>query len=140
MLDLKGSWKDHIPLIEFVYNNSFQSNIGTASYEVLYKRPCRMLVCWNEIDDASLIGTNLVKDTTKKIKILTQKLQITQSWQHSYASRYVESQVVAYVFLKVSLMKEVKRFGKKEKLEPRFLGMFLILECVGKVVDNLKLS
>ncbi|KAI0507978.1 hypothetical protein KFK09_014108 [Dendrobium nobile] len=35
VLDFGGSWEDHIPLIEFAYNNSFQSSIGMASYEAL---------------------------------------------------------------------------------------------------------
>ncbi|PKU59780.1 hypothetical protein MA16_Dca025920 [Dendrobium catenatum] len=33
VLDFSGSWEDHIPLIEFAYNNSFQSSIGMAPYE-----------------------------------------------------------------------------------------------------------
>ena len=35
VIDYKGSWDRHIPLIEFVYNNSFPSSIGMAPYEVL---------------------------------------------------------------------------------------------------------
>ena len=27
MIDNEGSWDRHIPLVEFVYNNSFQSSI-----------------------------------------------------------------------------------------------------------------
>ena len=36
MIDYEGSWDRHIPLVEFVYNNSFQSSIGMAPYEALY--------------------------------------------------------------------------------------------------------
>ena len=44
MLDFLGSWDRYIPLIEFAYNNSFQSIIGMAPYEALYGRKCRTLV------------------------------------------------------------------------------------------------
>ena len=27
VLDLKGSWKEHLPLVEFSYNNSYQASI-----------------------------------------------------------------------------------------------------------------
>ena len=27
ILDLKGSWEDHFPLVEFSYNNSYQASI-----------------------------------------------------------------------------------------------------------------
>ena len=41
----EGSWDQHIPLTEFVYNNSFQSSIGMAPYEALYGRKCRTPLC-----------------------------------------------------------------------------------------------
>ncbi|GAB2274921.1 hypothetical protein Dimus_039101 [Dionaea muscipula] len=40
-LDWKGNWDDQIPLIEFSYNNSFQTSLGMAPYEALYGRRCR---------------------------------------------------------------------------------------------------
>ena len=40
VLDFKGSWSNHFPLVEFAYNNSYQSSIGMARYEALYGRPC----------------------------------------------------------------------------------------------------
>ena len=51
-------------LIEFSYNNSFQSSIGMAPYEALYGRPCRSPMCWMESGEASLIGAELVQETT----------------------------------------------------------------------------
>ena len=38
VIDLEGGWDRHITLVEFVYNNSFQSSIGMAPYEALYGR------------------------------------------------------------------------------------------------------
>ena len=37
-LDFKGSWDDHLPLIEFAYNNSFHSSISMAPFKALYRR------------------------------------------------------------------------------------------------------
>ena len=34
-LDLKGSWEEHLPLVEFAYNNSYQASIQMEPYEVL---------------------------------------------------------------------------------------------------------
>ena len=45
----------------------------------------------------------------------------------------MEFQVGDYVFLKVSLMKGVMRFGKKRKLALRYIGPFEILDRVGMV-------
>ena len=45
VLDLKGSWEEHLPLVEFAYNNSYQASIQMAPYEALYGRPCRSPIC-----------------------------------------------------------------------------------------------
>ncbi|KAA3470424.1 DNA/RNA polymerases superfamily protein [Gossypium australe] len=36
VIDFQGSWEEHLLLVEFAYNNSFQSSIQTAPYEALY--------------------------------------------------------------------------------------------------------
>ena len=46
VLDFLGSWDRYIPLIEFTYNNSYQTSIGMTPYEALYGRKCRTPVCW----------------------------------------------------------------------------------------------
>ena len=45
VLDHKGSWEEHLPLVEFSYNNSYQASIQMAPYEALYGRPCRSPLC-----------------------------------------------------------------------------------------------
>ena len=48
VLDLKGSWEEHLPLVEFAYNNIYQASIQMALYEALYRRPCQSLICWTD--------------------------------------------------------------------------------------------
>ena len=38
VLDLSGNWDDHLPLVEFIYNNNYQASIGMAPCEALYGR------------------------------------------------------------------------------------------------------
>ena len=45
VLDHKGSWEEHLSLVEFGYNNSYQANIQMAPYEALYGRSCRSSSC-----------------------------------------------------------------------------------------------
>ena len=35
-MDLGGSQNDHLSLVEFIYNNSYHTNIKMAPYETLY--------------------------------------------------------------------------------------------------------
>ena len=45
VLDFPRSWDRYISLMEFAYNNSYQTNISMTPYEALYGRKCRTLVC-----------------------------------------------------------------------------------------------
>ena len=47
VLDFGGSWNKYLPLIEFSYNNSYQSTIGMAPYELLYGRRYRSPLHWD---------------------------------------------------------------------------------------------
>ena len=108
MLDFGGSWDKHLPLIEFTYNNSYQSSIGMVPFEALYGRPCRTPICWTETGDNALLTSDLVDETTEKIRLVTQRLETAQNRQVSYADkrrRHVEFAVGDFVFLKVSLPK-----------------------------------
>ena len=69
-LDLKGNWDDHLPLVEFAYNNSFQASIGMAPFEGLYGRKCRSPICWDDIGERKLLGPELVQLTIEKTALI----------------------------------------------------------------------
>ena len=54
VIDFGGNWDDHLPLIEFSYNNSYHTSIDAAPFEALYGRKCRTPVCWAEIGEKQL--------------------------------------------------------------------------------------
>ena len=85
VLNHKGSWEEHLPLVEFVYNNSYQASIQMAPYEALYGRPCRSPLCWTEVGESSITGPDLIRDTSKKVGLIRQRLLTAQSRQKSYA-------------------------------------------------------
>ena len=79
VLDLKGSWEIHLPLIEFAYNNSYHSSIEMAPFKALYGRKCRSPICWNEVGERKLLGPKLVQLTTEKIQLIRERLLASQS-------------------------------------------------------------
>ena len=70
VLDYKGSWEEHFPLLEFAYNNSYQASILMAPYEALYGRPCRSPLCWTEVGESSITGPDLIRDTFEKVSLI----------------------------------------------------------------------
>ena len=72
VLDFPRSWDRYILLMEFSYNNIYQSSIGMPPYEALYGRRCVGMppMCWTELDEHKIIGLDLVKDTKEKVQII----------------------------------------------------------------------
>ncbi|GJT73905.1 putative reverse transcriptase domain-containing protein [Tanacetum coccineum] len=122
VLDFRGSWDVHLPLVEFSYNNSYHSSA--------------------EVGEGQLIEPELVQETTENISQIKDRLKVARDRQKSYADnrrKPLEFNVGDYVLLKVSPWKGMVRFGKKGKLEPRFVRPFEIIEKVGPVAYRLDL-
>lgn len=78
VLEFKGSWEDKLVLIEYSYNNSHQSSIGMASYEALYRRIYRTLICWDDVSPSISVGPYLIKDKMNKVRVIREKMRIAQ--------------------------------------------------------------
>ncbi|GJY62649.1 putative reverse transcriptase domain-containing protein [Tanacetum coccineum] len=142
VIDFGNSWVKHLPLVEFSYNNSYHASIKAAPFEALYGRKCRSPVCWAEVGEVQLTGPEIVQETTEKIIQVKQRMQAARDRQKSYADlkrKPMEFEVGDKVMLKVSPWKGVVRFGKRGKLNPRFVGPFKVIKRVGDVAYKLEL-
>ena len=74
-MKFKGSWDTHLALMEFAYNNSYQASIEMASFEALYGRKCRTLVCWDEVGEGRLVSPELVQITSEKVEVIFENLK-----------------------------------------------------------------
>ena len=88
-----------------------------APYEALYGQKCRTPVCWTELNEHKLIGPDIVKDTEEKVQVIRQRLKAASDRQNSYAN----------------LNRRDIEYNVGDKLSPRFIGPYEILEHIGPV-------
>eukprot|EP00257_Ricinus_communis_P027241 XP_025014655.1 uncharacterized protein LOC112536241 [Ricinus communis] len=70
-----GNLDEHLPLIEFAYNNNYHSSIGMAPDEALYGRRCRSPVYWDMDGLRQLEGLEFIQETIDKIQIVKKCLK-----------------------------------------------------------------
>jgi hypothetical protein len=136
------SWDKNLLWVEFLYNNSYQESLKMTPFEVLYERRCRTPLNWIKSREKMIFGPDLVEEAETIVGRIQDNLRNVKSRQESYANkrhRPLEFAVGDHVYLKVSPMKGMKRFGMKEKLAPRYIGLFLILGKCGNMAYKLEL-
>nr|GEX47296.1 putative reverse transcriptase domain-containing protein [Tanacetum cinerariifolium] len=139
VLDFRKGCDRHLPLVEFLYNNSYHTSIKAAPFEALYGHKCRSPICYADVGDSQLTGPEIIHETTKKIVQIKSPIQATRDRQKSYADvrrKPLEFQVGDKVVLKVSPWKGVIRFGKRGKLNPRYIGPFKIIAKLKKCMAD----
>jgi hypothetical protein len=113
-----------------------------ASFKVLYGRRCCNPLNWIELGEKVIFGPNLVEEAEAIVCRIQDNLRATKSRQETYANRRhrsLESEIGDHVYLRVSPMKGMKRFGMKGKLAPRYIRPFPILKKCGTVAYKLDL-
>src|SRR5207244_5574999 len=105
-------------------------------------RKCRSRFNWSEPGERVIFGPDLVTEAEEKVRVIQNHLKTAQSRQKSYSDkrrRPLELEVGSWVYLRVSPMKGVHRFGVKGKLDQRDIGPFRIMQQCGHVAYQLEL-
>jgi hypothetical protein len=113
-----------------------------APFEALYRRQCCTPLNYIEPRENMIFGPGLVEEAEAIVTRIQENLRAGKLRQGSYANkrpRPLEFAVGDHVYLKVSPMSGMKRFGMKEKLAPYYIGPFPILEKCGNVAYKLEL-
>jgi hypothetical protein len=142
VMDQQKHWEEFLPLVEFAYNNSYQTTIKMAPFEFLYGRPCRTPLSWDWLENRVLVGPEAIQEMQEQIQTIRHRIKEAQDRQKSYvdANRVDRShEVDDRVLLQVKPHKSSIKFGKGSKLSRRFVGPFDIVERKGPMAYGLAL-
>ncbi|WVZ89224.1 LOW QUALITY PROTEIN: hypothetical protein U9M48_035652 [Paspalum notatum var. saurae] len=101
---------------------------------------CRTPLNWSEPGERVTFGPDLVTQAEEQVNFIQSNLKSAQSRQKSYSDRRRRPLVFEkgdHVYLRVSPMKGVHRFGVKGKLAPRYVGPFKITSNVAQLLTEL---
>jgi hypothetical protein len=124
------------------WDNSYQTSLKMAPFEALYGHRCRTPLSWSQTGERKIFGPDLVNEAEKNVRIIQTNLKAAQSRQKSYADirrKPLQFQVGDFVYLRVSPVRGIQRFGVKGKLAPRYIGPLEILENCGPIAYRLQL-
>jgi hypothetical protein len=75
VMDQQKHGEESLPLVEFAYNNSYQSTIKMAPFEFLYGRSCQTPLSWDRLEDRVLVGPEVIQEMEEKMKTIRQRIK-----------------------------------------------------------------
>jgi hypothetical protein len=137
-----NKWEDYLHLVEFAYNNGYQTSVKLSPFKILYGRKCTTLISWDNLATRIMVGPEMLEEMENKVRKVQQNLKEAHDRQKIYADQkriHLEFQVGDHVCLKVKAQKMSLKLGNYAKLASRFCGPFEILARIGLVAYQLAL-
>jgi hypothetical protein len=132
-----SKWKDYPHLVEFTFNNGYQTLLKLSPIEVLYIRKFATPISWDNPVEKIMVGLEMLQEMDNMVRKVQPKLKEVHNKQKIYADqkrRHLEFQVGDHVYLKVKAQKSSLKLGNCVKFAPSFCGPFEILARIGPVV------
>jgi len=115
VMDKRSKCEDYMHLIEFSYNNEYQTSLNMSPFEALYGRKCKMQVRWDNLADKVVVGPELFKKMKERMTNIKKNLKVSHDTQKSYEEKgrtHLEFRVGEHILLKVKAKKSSLRLGR----------------------------
>jgi hypothetical protein len=127
VMDKPSKWEDYLHLVEFSYNNGYQTSLNMSPFEALYRRMCNRPVSWDNPANRVVVGPGLLREMENQMLKIKQNLKAAPDTHKRYADKgrtHKEFKVGDHVFLKVKANKSSPKLGNCSKLASRCCGLF----------------
>ena len=119
VMDKPSKWEDYLHLVEFSYNNGYQTSLKMSPFEALYGRKCNTPVSWDNPTDKEVVGTKLLREMEENMMRIKKNLKVFKDRQKIYVDKGRtdrEFNVGDHVFLKVKVKPSSLKLGNCFKL------------------------
>ena len=86
VMDKLNKWEDYLHLVEFGYNNGYQTSTKMSPFEILYGKRCNITINWDNLVDKVMIGSDMLKELEQEVNKAKQRLETPQYRENSYAN------------------------------------------------------
>jgi hypothetical protein len=87
VMDKSSNWEYYLHLVEFAYNNGYQTSLKMSPFEALYGRKCNTPVSWDNPIDRLVLAPEFLKDMEDQMVKIKQNLKTTQDRHKVYADK-----------------------------------------------------
>jgi hypothetical protein len=63
-----NKWEDYLHLVEFAYNNGYQTSAKLSPFEILYGRKCTTPISWDNLTDRLIVGPEILQEMENMVK------------------------------------------------------------------------
>ena len=70
-----NKWEDYLHLVEFAYNNGYQTSAKLSPFEILYDRKCTTPISWDKSTDRLMVGTEMLQEMENMVRNVQHNLK-----------------------------------------------------------------
>jgi hypothetical protein len=116
---------DYLHLVDFSYNNGYQSSLNMSPFEALYDQKCNTLVSWDNPANCAVVGPDLLQEMEEKMVKIRRNLKDSQDRKKICTVKvrtHREFKFGDHVFLKVKSRWSSLKLGNCSKLQHDVVG------------------
>jgi hypothetical protein len=70
-----NKWEDYLHLVEFSYNNGYQTSAKLSPFKVLYDRKCTTPISWDNLADRLMVGPEILQEMENMVRKVQHNLK-----------------------------------------------------------------
>ena len=65
---IPNKWEDYLHLVEFTYNNGYQTSAKLSPFEIFYRRKCTTAIKWDNPTEKIMVGPEIPQEMENMVK------------------------------------------------------------------------